>query len=147
MKLQDLKNIIYTNKAKVEEVIRDAGCIPVNQATKMFITDYVTDNGFAHVTVAAEVATNQYVEKEFSFKAEGKGRIYLEKFLNTAFPDKSSELNTKNILGKAFIGKMVCNDGHENLEAIDACDDVINTDDSDDDFVTTDSDDEELPFV
>ena len=144
MNLSNLKNIIYSNKSKVDEIIRDAGVIPVAQPVKMFVTDFVLDNGFANVKVAAELGVDQYIEKDFSFKAEGKGRIFLEKFLNNAFPDRSTELTTGNIIGRAFIGKVVINDGHENLEAVGDSDDIISADVSDT-FVETDE--EELPFV
>lgn len=145
MKLEDIKKVINNNKAVENVVIRDAGSIPVNQPTKMFVSGFSIDIPFANITVAAEVGHDQYIEKDFSFKAEGKGRIFFDKFLNTAFPDQSTELNTQNILGKSFIGMMVINDGHENLEAVGPSDDAIVTDGSESEFMNVDGD--ELPFL
>lgn len=145
MNLSSLQNLIYNNKSKIDETIRDAGTIPKNQPIKMYITDFYFDNGFANINTAAELGPDQYVEKKFSFKSEGKGCIYLEKFLNIAFPDQSTELTTSKIIGKAFIGKLVMNDGHENLEAVGESEDVIVVDDSVSGFIETDND--ELPFV
>lgn len=144
MNLANLKNLINNNKAKNDEIIRDAGIIPANQPTKMVVTDFSFENSFANIKVAAELGKDHYIEKNFSFKAEGKGRVFLDKFLNNAFPDQSTELTTSNIIGRAFIGKVVMNDGHENLEAVGESDDDIFGGNSNS-FVETDE--EELPFV
>lgn len=136
------------NKAKQEVLsnhgndrVRDPKTWSHNVVTTMFITGVeLTNNGFANVDVAIEVAPGVYAEESFHYKYEGSGKGFWEKFLEKVVPDQTKELRVADLIGKSFKGQIVQNDGYDNLVALDSCDEA----DGEEEFYEVDVD--ELPF-
>lgn len=125
MNLSELTAQIAENQKYENVTVRQAKTWVYGTAYRCYPYNCDISNGYFNVDVAIEVAKDFFCEKSFSFKMEGFAKKYFDAFLNTAFPDQTESLNINDILGKAFIGKIVDNDNYDNLVAIDACEDVI----------------------
>ena len=155
MKEKELKNIIKNNKKSAEKsVLRSAQSWTYDTPTPMVVIDCEEgDNGFVKISTAIKISDKEYSEKEFIFKNSGIGQQFFDDFLNTLFPDSTKAVNANDLIGKRFIGQVVCNtkDGksYDNLEALELCPDKNSnaaSDDEDDDEGFMEVDGDELPF-
>lgn len=125
MNLTELTAKIAENKKYDNVTVRQQKTWEYDKTYKCYLYNCDIANGYFNVDVAIEVANDSFCEKNFTFRMEGYAKKYFDNFLDTAFPDQSESLNINDILGKAFIGKVVENDGYDNLVAIDSCEDII----------------------
>lgn len=138
-KIKKVKQEVIDNHTN--DCVRELKTWSYNMVTKMFITGVeLTDNGFANVDVAIEVAQGTYAEESFHFKYEGSGKGFWEKFLEKVVPDQTKAVSVVDLIGKSFMGQIVQNEGYDNLVALDSCDEA----DGEEGFYEVDAD--ELPF-
>lgn len=141
MDIKELTAKVSVNKNAGSVVLRAPKTWEYDVPYKVYLFGCSIANGYFNVDAAIEVAPDSFCEKSFSFKMEGYAKKYYDAFLDTAFPDQSVGLHTDDILGKAFVGKIVDNDGYDNLVAVSSCDDAIEPEE------WMEADEENLPFL